>query len=143
MKKLLFVALISLAGGSIFGQQISKLKPEDIVSIRGVGLGGQPCGASEPFPEQRLDRELNHLAEIDRSKWLGYVHRSKNVMSGYEKYWSCVTIGLRDERKIIIDGKGFFCLRTKDPKVFYFYQLDQKDFKELSASWAAIKAKEK
>ena len=125
------------------GQQISKLKPEDVVSVRGVLFGLVPCGASTPNPEQLLEKETEHVADMNRLKLLGYLQRAKNVMEGYEKYCSNVTIGLKDGRRIIVDGKGFFCLRTKDPKIFYFYQLDKKDFMELSAAWAAIKGKEK
>jgi hypothetical protein len=124
-------------------QQLKGLTPEDLALIRGSSFTGLPCGAPGPNHEEALERNKNYSTIVDRTKWLTYFRRAKNVQEGYEKWWASVTISLRDGRRIILDGNGFFCIRTKDPKVFYYYQLDRKDFDELKASWNAIKDKEK
>lgn len=124
-------------------QQLKKLSVEDFVGVKGHYLDGLPCGASTPNPEEDLEKSIEHLASVDRAKWLGYIQRSKNVREGYTKWWAQVSIALRDGRRIIIGGNGYFCLRTKDSNVFYYYQFDAKDFAQIKSDWNAIKDKEK
>jgi len=124
------------------GQGISKLAPEDFLFARGIEIGPTICGASGADPETLLSDRPNVLKYLDRTKWIGYLRRAKNVMEGYNKYSVRCAITLAGDRRLYIDGEGFFCLRTKDPKVFYFYKLDAKDFKALTAEWNATHSKD-
>jgi hypothetical protein len=143
MKKLVLLGLGMILATTVFAQQLRKLKIEDLTLVRGNVLGTKPCGASSPTPEEDLENGFNHVRDIDRTKWLGYLHRAKNVLAGYDKWWACITISLADSRRIVIDGSGFICLLTKDPKVFFFYQLEKKDFEDICKVWNQIKATEK
>lgn len=120
------------------GQQLKKLVPSDFLSVRGQFFKGLPCGANTPIPEADLEKLKDHGTDIDRQKWLGYIRRAKNVMEGYDKWWSSISITLRDGRRIILDGNDFFCVRTKNPKTFYYFKLEKKDFEELSQTWNDI-----
>ncbi|MEI7984901.1 MAG: hypothetical protein WCI55_04670 [Armatimonadota bacterium] len=143
MIKLIAVALaLSFAFGAK-AQQLDKLRAEDIYLVRGIGFTSKPCGATSATPEEQLEKNENHRTQIDVSKWLGYIQRAKSVRTGYDKWWATITVSLSGERQIIFDGQGYFCLRTKDPKVFYYYQVAKRDYEELYKSWNAIKAAEK
>ena len=67
------ISILFWAATTTMGQQISKLKPEDVVSVRGVLFGLVPCGASTPNPEQLLEKETEHVADMNRLKLLGYL----------------------------------------------------------------------
>ena len=63
-------------------------------------------------------------------------------MEGYNKWWSTVSIALKDGRRVLVDGHGFFCIRTKGVEAVYYFQMDKKDFAELSMTWNDIRKRD-